>query len=492
MPTQRFLYNINTRFILVAALSGVLATGVVAQGRDNSSSDRNGSSDATITHKIDTTDGRGNRRASSSSKADQGALVTADKTDQSGANASYRQNSPPTRKGSSSEDISATSNGYQGYRNDRGKQTDRTTVENRKPEIPSSTTDNNRYNSDRRNNGSGIDDNQSVDTRNRGDRGGMYDKPAIDKHKPELPSSHSNTWQNNTDRKANTPGIESKRSNDNSDQVYRSKPSIDSRKPQSPSSRTDSWQSYGDRRGSSPSVTHKVIVDNRNRDYRDKVPAYSQDRDRNNDRSRNQKPPIFREGRYSYSSRPDYRPSLFGYWAFNDDPGFCRSVYFYYGYFPYMDTVRVHVGPYAEVGYYGVPVRVSDDDYYLASRAHSGLDYTLSDIRNSWIDGRADLIENHVQDDQSIAVLLDGKYDYSIEAKDYIQMTTDAIDATKTISFTWETVRKRTDGDYTAFGKHTYKNSEGDTKIVYVSYTLSRATSTYYIAEVGSSDQPLY
>jgi hypothetical protein len=157
-----------------------------------------------------------------------------------------------------------------------------------------------------------------------------------------------------------------------------------------------------------------------------------------------------------------------------------------------MDTVRIHVGSYNKVGYYGRPIVFGDDDdYYLASRVNNELDYTLSDIRKSWLDGRADLIDKHIDDDQRIAVLLDGKYDYSIEARDYIQMTADAIDATQTVNFTWESVRRRTDGYYTAFGKHTYRDSERDTKIVYVSYTLRKTSGVYYIAEVGSSNRPL-
>jgi len=156
-----------------------------------------------------------------------------------------------------------------------------------------------------------------------------------------------------------------------------------------------------------------------------------------------------------------------------------------------MDAVRVHIGPYVEVGYYSTPVIFTHDDYYLAARDSNELDYALSDIRKSWTDNRADLIDNHVNDDQSIAVLLDGKYDYSVEARDYVQMTSDAIDQTKTISFTWESVKQRTDGEYTAFGKHVYHDSYDKEQTVYVSYTLRKIGSHYIIVEVGSSKRTL-
>lgn len=471
MPTHKFLHtNIFPSLLLITALSGLLATSVIAQGRGNKSSERDANDGVSITHKIETTNGQDNRRGASSDKTGNGTIAPADKTSQSRANTTYRQDSTPTRRENSSEDKSAASMAYQGDRGNRSRQTDRPGVDNRKPELPSTSADKSSYGYNRKNNNPGIDDKQSVDTRNRENRSGT-----IGNRKPQIPSSKSDTWQNNTSNRGN-----------------RSKPNIDSRKPQLPSSHTDSWQNDRNRRDNGPAVTHRVEVDNWNRNYRDRVPAYSQDRDRDHNRYRNHRPPTFYDGRYSYSSRPYYKPSLFGYWAFNDDPGFCRSVYFYYGYFPYMDTVRIHVGNYTKVGYYGRPILFGDvDDYYLASRINSELDYTLSDIRKSWLDGRADLIDNHIDDDQRIAVLLDGKYDYSIEARDYIQMTADAIDVTRTINFTWESLRRRTDGYYTAFGKHTYRDSEGDTKIVYVSYTLRKISGAYYITEVGSSNRPL-
>lgn len=181
----------------------------------------------------------------------------------------------------------------------------------------------------------------------------------------------------------------------------------------------------------------------------------------------------------------------YGYWAFNYDPGFCRpSIYFYYGYFPYVQVARLYIAPYVSVSYYSRPV-VIDDGYYLARRDTVGLDNALSDIRNAWLGGRFDLIKDHVSTGEKIAVLLDGKYDYSVDADDYIKMTSDAVDQIQTISFTWETTRQRTDGDYTAFGKHIYRDSSGTTKTVYVSYTLSRIGGDYIIVEVGSSASPL-
>ena len=209
-------------------------------------------------------------------------------------------------------------------------------------------------------------------------------------------------------------------------------------------------------------------------------------------RPRDYAPPVHRGGFFYYSSRPHYKPMHYGHWVFgNYDPLFCRkSVYFHYGYFPYVQVVRVHIGPYVTLSYYSTPV-VIREGYYLDRRTTSELDYALSDIRSAWLDGRSDLIASHVRTGQQIAVLLDGHYDYSIEPDDYVQMTGDAIDQMQTISFTWQSVRQRTDGAYTAFGKHTYRDSEETVKTVYVSYALRWIGGSYFIEEVGSSLSPL-
>jgi len=201
--------------------------------------------------------------------------------------------------------------------------------------------------------------------------------------------------------------------------------------------------------------------------------------------------PAYRDGRYYYSTRPAYTPSLYGFWAFDDEPDYCKSAYFYYGYFPYVDRIRIHVVHYDTVDFNTKYINADSDEYYLAGRVNNELDYTLSDIRKSWLDGRSDLIGIHVRKDQMIAVLLDGDYDYSLESVDYTQMTFDAIDQTKTSRFTWESIRQRSNGDYTAFAKHTYIDSSNNEQVVYVSYTLRKIGRNYYIVEVGSSKQPL-
>lgn len=197
--------------------------------------------------------------------------------------------------------------------------------------------------------------------------------------------------------------------------------------------------------------------------------------------------PSFRLGRYYYPAVYRYpKPCYFGFWAVDYDPGFSyRSVYFNFGILPYVQITRIRECTFVSVAYVSDPLYISGRMYFNNNR-FPGLDDALGDIRSAWISGRFDLIERHVRDDSSLSVLTDGKYDYAISSKDYLDMTHDAISDLNTVSFVWDKVRERKDGTITAFGEHSYRSSEG-ARNVYVSYTFQRVGSHYYLTEVGSS-----
>lgn len=437
MKMSRNLYvNVTIRLLIVAALSIVLAVGTAAQGRDDRSSGRSDNGNMSSNQKI----GSGYRQDN-------------------------RRDASPGRSGG-------------GYAS---------------PERGSARPENNQHGRDYRDQPSAGMNNNNRPPRVLAPRQGRQDNTGIGTHDPVIPNPDRPVFRQRNDRKSPNdpvarpdPGNEASKKgdrglrNDKGDRYY--SPNIYNPRPDN---RQYNPGDRNDRQYSRQRDSHNF----RDRDYRDSAPVFRQDRDHGNwDRGHM---PNFRDGHYYYPDRPHYRPSLFGFWGFNYDPGFCRSIYFYYGYYPYIASVRVFIGPYVEIGYYSTPVVISHNDYYLAARRTNQLDYALSDIRKAWTDGRSDLIANYVDDDQTIAVLLDGKYNYSVEPKDYLQMTSDAIDETQTVSFTWQSVRERTNGDYTAFGKHTYVNADGNTQTVYVSYTLRMIDGNYVIIEVGSAKHTL-
>jgi hypothetical protein len=80
-----------------------------------------------------------------------------------------------------------------------------------------------------------------------------------------------------------------------------------------------------------------------------------------------------------------------------------------------------------------------------------------------------------------------GKYSYGLDTADYIDMTRDALDNTKTVQFSLDSVKRRADGVSEARGKHLYARRDGKNRAVYVSYVLEKRDKSYYITEVGAS-----
>lgn len=168
----------------------------------------------------------------------------------------------------------------------------------------------------------------------------------------------------------------------------------------------------------------------------------------------------------------------YAYWAVGSpDNGSCRkSIYSPFGCLSYIKASRVSERSYTEV------------DYAVGGRQDtSEVDSALADIRKAWLDGREDLIASHIDPKSDVAVLSDGKYDYSISGVDYSHMTADAVEQIRTVSFTWLATHKLTDGGFIAFGKHCGRVASGETKTVYVSYTLKKNARVCVVSEIGAS-----
>jgi hypothetical protein len=141
------------------------------------------------------------------------------------------------------------------------------------------------------------------------------------------------------------------------------------------------------------------------------------------------------------------------------------------------------------------------------------------DVENAWMDGNLDMLTSHLRDTASkIDVSLDGKYAYTLSSDDFAQITHDAFANINTVSFKFSRLRKASNGDVTAYGKHVYApdavgsedassgtvpfdqadnspsaqtGSTSDQKTVYVSFTLHNEDDQWYIIGVDSSTSPL-
>ena len=117
----------------------------------------------------------------------------------------------------------------------------------------------------------------------------------------------------------------------------------------------------------------------------------------------------------------------------------------------------------------------------------AALDSTLNDIKDAWKTGKIDPLAKHVRRDAKVAVYLRGKYQYSLDAGDYLDMTHDALAATKTVRFELDNAQRKQKGVYTLTGRHIYQDKDGKEHTVYISYVLEQVDNDYVITQVGSA-----
>ena len=137
--------------------------------------------------------------------------------------------------------------------------------------------------------------------------------------------------------------------------------------------------------------------------------------------------------------------------------------------------------------YVQVPAYDYGNGYYMSQGQYTGLDAALADIRNAWINGRADLMLAHIDGGAQIAIYLDGNYAYSIPGGDYSSMVRDAIARVRTIGLTFDSVERRSDGAYTAAGTHQFYDVNGSERTVSISFTLAQSGGKWIIVAAGSS-----
>lgn len=226
-------------------------------------------------------------------------------------------------------------------------------------------------------------------------------------------------------------------------------------------------------------------------------------------------------------------PGSYRYYSYDYSPGrVYPSLYcYYYGLFPpYIHGTRIvyiYRGP-IRFAYIDLPITVilqdckdGDSLYYLEApyfrehRHYRSLSETLRDIERAWERKDPDLLMKYVRPFSTIDVFLDDEYSYSIDWQDYRDMTLDAMKNIHTTSFRFYRLRERSNSDVVAYGKHTYRDeyypraaslmrtsyyltnastyhAGGIEKTVYVTYTLERRGTEWYIKEVGCSPYMYY
>ncbi|MCC6730741.1 MAG: hypothetical protein IT208_15515 [Chthonomonadales bacterium] len=202
-----------------------------------------------------------------------------------------------------------------------------------------------------------------------------------------------------------------------------------------------------------------------------------------------------------------YFPHRYAYYPHYAPPRASVEVYFspfyfYYGVCP--PYIYRSYGLYARpsVVYIDVPIYVGgayrgyrddDDGYYLERRYDDrwkdepGLWRAVEDLRGAFTSGDIDQLASLTDPTIKIAVFGRGRYEYSVEASDYLDMTRDFFGAARTTGFEVYRVRPKTSGVYQVFAKHSYRNRDDETRDVYLCVVMERVRGDWTITQVDTS-----
>ncbi|NLH99063.1 MAG: hypothetical protein GX446_06175 [Chthonomonadales bacterium] len=185
---------------------------------------------------------------------------------------------------------------------------------------------------------------------------------------------------------------------------------------------------------------------------------------------------------------------------------FISPYHFYYGVCPpYVYRRYVHYRP-PRVVYIEVPVYVggsyygySDGGYYLDSGAwwrdtrniDSDLRRAIEDLEDAFRYGDIGTLTYLTEPGVDIAIFSKGRYQYSLTANDYLDMTRDFMVGADTVRFDVFRARRRSNDVCTLSAKHTYRGRDGQTRVVYLSFVLERFGRSWAITQVDTAPDRL-
>jgi hypothetical protein len=116
-----------------------------------------------------------------------------------------------------------------------------------------------------------------------------------------------------------------------------------------------------------------------------------------------------------------------------------------------------------------------------------GLANAVDELREAMGHGNIDALVALTDPNIKIAVFLRGRYDYSLDSSDFVDLTRDALRNAETIAFDITRIHRRSMGVYVVSGEHTYKNPDGNIRKVYVSYVLEGIRGVWTLTQVGTA-----
>ena len=115
------------------------------------------------------------------------------------------------------------------------------------------------------------------------------------------------------------------------------------------------------------------------------------------------------------------------------------------------------------------------------------IDTAAAEIAKAWRERDIQLFSKYIDAKAKVAVYLRGRYQYSLENHDYLDITRDAFQATKTVKFEFDAPVYKERGVYLLNGRHTYQAKDGTEHTIHINYVLELKEDKYVITQVGSA-----
>jgi hypothetical protein len=193
------------------------------------------------------------------------------------------------------------------------------------------------------------------------------------------------------------------------------------------------------------------------------------------------------------------------HYAFAPGPEVFFSPYHHYGrvFPPYVSRSAVIIAPPSFV-YVEIPIITGsssgarrsdyDNDYYLNRRnadelwkQDPELKQAVYDLEDAFRDGDIALLAPLTADGVKIAIYDTGKYAYSLQPGDYLDITRDFMRTAHTTNFSVYRVHHRAAEAYQLFAKHDYRNDDGTVKSTYLCIVLEQVSRRWTITQVETS-----
>ena len=170
----------------------------------------------------------------------------------------------------------------------------------------------------------------------------------------------------------------------------------------------------------------------------------------------------------------------------------CVSPYSIYNAPPYIGSGYVITAPYVflsgrEIGSFWP---FADNDRYYAADVQRGrsLRGALADLTRFWTAEDVRALRRRISPDLSVAIFQDERYTYSLRRREFLALSTDALDRVGTVSFRFNQVRDRNDGLVNAYARHVFRvRGEAGTRAATARYTLVYVDGDWYVSAVSLS-----